>query len=404
MTGFMPQLSNAIKRIKPSPTVALTARVAALRAQGRQIIGLGAGEPDFPTPDHICEAAIDAIRSAKTRYTAPDGIAELKSAIAAKFRRDNDITYTPDEIIVGTGGKQVLFNALMASLNEGDEVLIPAPFWVSYPDIVSLAGAKPVILLTDMASGFKLSAGQLEDALTPKTRWLILNSPGNPTGAVYAPHEISALLDVLKAHPQVMILSDDIYEHLVFGDAKFVSPPTVRPDFKDRTLVLNGVSKAYAMTGWRIGFGCGPAPLIKAMRTLQSQSTTNPCSIAQWAAVAALDGRQDLLEPQKRLFEGRRDRIVAALNEIAGITCPMPDGAFYVFPDLAGVLGKIGPGGRPIETDLMFCESLLEHADVAVVPGTAFGAPGHFRISYAASDDDLAQAMSKIAGFCAGLT
>ena len=399
----MPQLSHAIKRIKPSPTVALTGRVAELRAQGRQIISLGAGEPDFPTPVHIADAAVDAIRAGKTRYTAPDGIAELKDAVARKFERDNALNYASNEIIVGTGGKQVLFNALLATLNAGDEVIIPAPYWVSYPDIVRFAGAVPVIVPA-AAPSFKLTPTALAAALTPQSRWLILNSPGNPTGAVYTADEVAALLDVLRDHPQVMLLSDDIYEHLTFGDVRFATAPQIDPAFKERTLLLNGVSKAYAMTGWRIGFGAGPADLIGAMKKLQGQSTSNPCTISQWASVTALDGPQDTLAPQRTLFQRRRDALVAGLNAVSGITCPMPDGAFYVFPGIGGLLGKTSPGGRAIDTDLAFAEALLEEADVAVVPGTAFGAPDNFRISYAASDDDLTEATARIAAFCAGLT
>lgn len=398
----MPQLSDAIKRINPSPTVALTGKVAALKAQGRSVIGLGAGEPDFPTPPHIAQAAIDAIHAGKTRYTAPDGIAELKSAIIAKFERDNGLSYSAAEIIVGTGGKQILFNALLATLNPGDEVIVPAPYWVSYPDIVTFADARPVVVPCP-GPGFKLSPEALEQAITAKTRWLILNSPGNPTGAVYSASELSALLDVLEQHPDVMILSDDIYEHLVFGDTRFATPAQVRSSFKERTLVLNGVSKAYAMTGWRIGFGAGPAPLIAAMKKLQSQSTTNACTIAQWAAVTALTGPQDGLATQRILFQKRRDTLVAGLNAIDALSCPMPDGAFYVFPSLDDVIGHTSKGGRLIDTDLAFAEALLEETGVALVPGTAFGAPGNFRISYAASDAELAEATARIADFCAGL-
>lgn len=399
----MPQLSDAIKRINPSPTVALTARVAQLKAEGKPVIGLGAGEPDFPTPSHIGDAAVRAIKDGKTRYTAPDGIAELKSAVAEKFRRDNSIDYDLDEIIVSTGGKQVLFNALVATLNPQDEVIIPAPYWVSYPDIVAFAEAKPVIVPTTMASGFKLSADALRSAITPRTRWLILNSPGNPTGAVYSAAELDVLLQVLADFPDVMLLSDDIYEHLIYNGTSLATAASLRPEFKERTLVVNGVSKAYAMTGWRIGFGCGPAKLIGAMRKLQSQSTTNACSIAQWASVAALIGPQDALEPQRALFKGRRDKVVSALNQIEGMQCPTPDGAFYVFPSLAGIVGKTSPDGKTVGDDMAFVDALLETKGIAVVPGTAFGMPGHFRISYAASDADLTAAMSGIAEFCADL-
>ena len=399
----MTDLSAAINRVKPSPTVALTGRVAELRASGREIIGLGAGEPDFPTPEHISDAAIAAIRDGKTRYTAPDGIRELKEAIVGKFERENNIRYTPDHVIVSTGGKQVIFNALLATLDPGDEVLIPAPYWVSYPDIVRLAGATPVILETTAKTGFKLSADQLSGAITERTKWIILNSPSNPTGAAYTHSELAALLDVVAPFPALHVMADDIYEHLVYDGFKFATPAAVRPELADRTLIINGVSKAYAMTGWRIGYGAGPVPLIAAMRKLQGQSTSNACSIAQWAAVSALDGPQDFLKTRADAFRVRRDMVVDGLTEIDGIECSRPDGAFYVFPNIEKLLGRKTSDGHVLADDLSFAEALLDTNGVALVPGTAFGAPGHVRISYAASDADLSRAISLISSFAASL-
>ncbi|MDE0347712.1 MAG: pyridoxal phosphate-dependent aminotransferase [Boseongicola sp.] len=399
----MPHLSATLDGVRPSPTVALTGLVAALKAQGREIISLGAGEPDFPTPRHICEAGKSAIDAGRTRYTAVDGIAELKEAVAAKFARDNDLAYAPEQIIVGTGGKQVLFNALMATLNHGDEVIIPAPYWVSYPDMVRLAGGTPSIVETRVEDGFRISPPQLDAAITSGTKWLIFNAPSNPTGAGYSPDQLKALTDVLERHPNVWILSDDIYEHIAFPGYTFSTPAQVAPALFDRTLTVNGVSKAYAMTGWRIGYAGGPGDLISAMRTVQSQSTTNPSSVSQWAAVEALNGPQDFLESAVTTFHRRRDLVVAALNAADGVSCPVPDGAFYVYPSIAGCVGKTSAGGTVIETDEDFCSALLEETGVATVFGAAFGISPNFRISYAASDEQLTEAMARIQDFCARL-
>ncbi|MYA87581.1 MAG: pyridoxal phosphate-dependent aminotransferase [Boseongicola sp. SB0662_bin_57] len=399
----MRQFSATLDRVKPSPTVALTGLVAALKAQGRDIISLGAGEPDFPTPRHICEAGKDAIDSGRTRYTAVDGIAELKDAIAAKFARDNDLAYSPEQIIVSTGGKQVLYNALMATLNPGDEVIVPAPYWVSYPDMVRLAGGTPSIVETRIEDGFRISPAQLDAAITSRTKWLIFNAPSNPTGAGYAPDQLKALTDVLERHPNVWILSDDIYEHIAFPGYTFSTPAQAAPALFERTLTVNGVSKAYAMTGWRIGYAGGPAKLVSAMRTIQSQSTTNPSSISQWAAVEALNGPQGFLEDAVKAFRRRRDLVATALNATDGVSCPVPDGAFYVFPSIAGCIGKTSAGGTAIETDEDFCSALLEETGVATVFGGAFGTSPNFRISYAASDEQLSEAMARIQGFCAKL-
>jgi len=397
-------LSATLDRVKPSPTVALTALVGELKAQGRDIIGLGAGEPDFPTPENIREAGKRAIDDGKTRYTAVDGIPELKAAIIAKFARENDLTFDASEITVGTGGKQVLYNALMATLNPGDEVLIPAPYWVSYPDMVLLAGGEPVILPAGPESGFRISPDQLEAAITPKTKWLIFNSPSNPTGAGYSPDQLKALTDVLERHPHVWLLTDDMYEHIAFPGFDFKTPAQVAPALKDRTLTLNGVSKAYAMTGWRIGYAGGPKHLIAAMRKIQSQSTSNPCTISQWAAIEALNGTQHFIPENVTTFLRRRDLIVAALNAAPGITCPTPDGAFYVYPSITGCIGKTSAGGTKIDTDEAFCKALLEEEGVAVVFGAAFGLSPAFRISYATSDEDLDEAGKRIQRFCEGLT
>ncbi|MGR3804524.1 pyridoxal phosphate-dependent aminotransferase [Marinibacterium profundimaris] len=397
-------LSATLDRVKPSPTVAVTTKARELKAAGRDVIGLGAGEPDFDTPDNIKDAAIDAIRRGETKYTAPDGIPELKQAICAKFLRDNDLTYTPAQISVSTGGKQVLYNALMATLNPGDEVIIPAPYWVSYPDMVRLAGGEPVVVECGIENGFLMTPDQLEAAITPNTKWLIFNSPSNPTGAGYTRNQLKALTDVLMRHPHVWVMSDDMYEHLVYDGFEFASPAQVEPGLYDRTLTVNGVSKAYAMTGWRIGYAGGPEPLIAAMRKIQSQSTTNPCSISQWASVEALNGPQDFIEPNNAVFRRRRDLVVDKLNAIDGITCPVPDGAFYVYPSIAGLIGKTSAGGVKITDDEAFATALLEEANVAVVFGAAFGLSPNFRISYATSDDALEQACARIADFCAGLT
>ena len=395
-------LSDAINRIKPSPTVAMTGRVADLRAQGRDIIGLSAGEPDFDTPENIREAAKAAIDAGHTRYTAVDGMAELKRAIAAKFARENGLNYAPDEISVGTGGKQILFNALLATLNPGDEVIIPAPYWVSYPDIVALAGGVPVILPCPAQNDFKLDPAALRAAITPRTKWLILNSPSNPTGAAYSADEMRALTDVLLDYPQVWVLADDIYEHLVFDGFTFVTPAQVEPRLKSRTLTMNGVSKAYAMTGWRIGYGAAPKELIRAMAKLQSQSTSNPSTISQYAALAALTGPQDYIDMSREAFQRRRDLVVAGLNECPGITCPMPQGAFYVYPSIEGLIGKVSAAGTPITDDEVFANALLDETGVAIVFGAAFGLSPHFRVSYAASDDTLREAIARIKTFCEG--
>jgi aspartate aminotransferase len=396
-------LADSLARIKPSATIAVTDKARALKAAGMDVIGLGAGEPDFDTPENIKEAAIKAIREGKTKYTAIDGIPELKQAICAKFRRENGIEYGVDEISVGTGGKQVLFNALMATLNPGDEVIIPAPFWVSYPEIVALAGATPVIVKTTMEGGFKLTPSAFEAAITPKTKWVILNSPSNPTGAGYSRADIKGLTDVLMRHPQVWVLTDDMYEHMAYDGFEFATPVQVEPELKARTLTLNGVSKAYAMTGWRIGFAGGPAMLIKAMAKLQSQSTTNPSSISQWAAVEALNGPQDFIAKNAEVFRERRDLVVSMLNQAKGLECPRPEGAFYVFPSCAGTLGLTSPKGRKIATDEDFVTALLEEEGVAVVHGSAFGLSPFFRISYATGLETLEEACSRIQRFCAGL-
>jgi aspartate aminotransferase len=397
-------LSATLDRVKPSPTVALTGLVAELKAQGRDIIGLGAGEPDFPTPENIREAGKRAIDEGKTRYTAVDGILELKQAIASKFLRENGLTYTPQQICVSSGGKQVLYNALMATLNPGDEVIIPAPYWVSYPDMVKLAGGDPVIVGTTLEDGFLMSPEDLEAAITPRTKWLIFNSPSNPTGAGYAPDQLKELTNVLERHPHVWIMSDDMYEHIAFPGFEFRTPAQIAPALYDRTLTVNGVSKAYAMTGWRIGYAGGPEKLIAAMRKIQSQSTSNPCTISQWAAVEALEGPQDYIPESVAVFLRRRDLIVAGLNAAEGIECPTPDGAFYVYPFIRGCIGKVSRGGTLIADDEAFCRALLEETGVAVVFGAAFGLSPAFRVSYAAADETLREACGRIQYFCAGLT
>ena len=396
-------LSDTLARVKPSPTIAVTTKAAALKAEGRDIIGLGAGEPDFDTPLHIRDAAKRAIDSGKTRYTAVDGIPELKAAICAKFLKENGLTYTPAQVSVGTGGKQILYNALMATCNPGDEVIIPAPYWVSYPDMVLLAGGTPVPVTCGIDTNFKLTPEQLEAAITPKTKWFIFNSPSNPTGAGYTRAELKALTDVLMRHPHVWVMSDDMYEHLVFDDFQFCTPAEVEPGLYDRTLTCNGVSKAYAMTGWRIGYAAGPVALIKAMGTIQSQSTSNPCSVSQYAALEALSGPQDFLAEWRRVFQGRRDLVVSMLNQAEGIRCPVPEGAFYVYPDIAGLLGKATPAGTVISNDEVFATALLEETGVAVVFGAAFGVSPNFRVSYATSDAVLREACARIQRFCAGL-
>lgn len=400
----MELLSATLDRVKPSPTIAVTTKAAELKAAGRDVIGLGAGEPDFDTPDNIKEAGIAAIRAGKTKYTAVDGIPELKQAICDKFRRDNGLSYTPAQVSVGTGGKQVLYNALMATLNPGEEVVIPAPYWVSYPDMVLLAGGEPVIAPATLETDFKLSPEALEAAITPRTKWFIFNSPSNPTGAGYTRDELKALTDVLMRHPHVWVMSDDMYEHLAYDDFTFCTPAEVEPALFDRTLTVNGVSKAHAMTGWRIGYAAGPEKLIGAMRKIQSQSTSNPCTISQWAAVEALSGPQDYIAPNNEMFARRRDLVVAMLNEIEGVTCPKPEGAFYVYPSIAGLIGKTSKGGAEITDDEAFATALLEETGVAVVFGAAFGVSPNFRVSYATSDDVLKEACTRIQSFCAGLT
>lgn len=399
----MTQISEAMKRIKPSPTLAISGKAKELAAAGHDIIELSAGEPDFNTPEWIVEAAYEAAKAGQTKYTAVDGTPALKKAVIEKFKRDNGIEYAANEITVGTGGKQVLFNALLATVSEGDEVIIPAPYWVSYPDIVQFAGGTPVIVQCGEESGFKMTAAQLEAAITPKTKWLILNSPSNPTGASYTKAEIKALTDVLVKHPNIMLLSDDIYEKLVYGNTEFVTPVQVEPSLKDRTLTLNGVSKSHAMTGWRIGYAGGPAWLIKAMGTLQSQSTSNPSSVSQAAAVAALNGDQTFLKDWCSAYERRRDLVVSALNEIDGLTCLVPTGAFYVYVGCGAYLGSTTPDGKTITTDEEFCTYLLAAEGVACVFGAAFGLSPFFRVSYATSDDKLTDACARIKRACEAL-
>ncbi len=396
-------LSATLDRVKPSPTIAVTTKAAELKAAGRDIIALGAGEPDFDTPQNIKDAAIKAINEGKTKYTAVDGIPELKRAICAKFKRENGLSYEPSQVTVGTGGKQVLYNALMATLNPGDEVIIPAPYWVSYPDMVLLAGGEPVIIEGAMDMGYKITSQQLEAAITPKTKWFLFNSPSNPTGAGYSWAELKTLTDVLLRHPHVWVMSDDMYEHLVFDDFEFCTPAQVEPGLHDRTLTVNGVSKAYAMTGWRIGYAAGPVALIKAMGKIQSQSTSNPCSISQHAAVEALDGVQDYIESNKALFQRRRDLVVTMLNQAKGVKCPRPEGAFYVYPDISACIGKTSAGGAAIDNDEAFATALLEETGVAVVFGAAFGLSPNFRVSYATSDEALTEACTRIQTFCASL-
>jgi aspartate aminotransferase len=399
----MKLLSDTLARVKPSPTIAVTNKAAEMKAAGHDVIGLGAGEPDFDTPQHIKDAAVVAIAMGKTKYTAVDGIAELKQAICAKFKRDNDLDYTPAQVSVSSGGKQVLYNALMATLNEGDEVIIPAPYWVSYPDMVLLAGGTPVIAQASLQTGFKLTADQLEEAITPNTKWLLFNSPSNPTGAGYTWDELKSLTDVLMRHPHVWVMTDDMYEHLAYGDFKFCTPAQVEPRLYDRTLTVNGVSKAYAMTGWRIGYAAGPVELIAAMRKVQSQSTSNPCSISQYAAVEALNGPHDFIAENNATFVRRRDLVVEMLNQAEGIACPVPDGAFYVYPSIAGLIGKTSPKGTEIVDDEAFSSALLEETGVAVVFGAAFGLSPNFRVSYATSDKALKEACTRIINFCAVL-
>lgn len=396
-------LADALSRVKPSATIAVSQKARELKAKGKDVIGLGAGEPDFDTPDNIKKAAIDAINRGETKYTPVAGIPELRQAIVAKFKRENGLDYKPEQVIVGTGGKQILFNAFMATLNPGDEVIVPAPYWVSYPEMVAINGGTPVFVNTKIEDNFKLTASDLEKAITPKTKWLIFNSPSNPTGSAYTEAELKALTDVLVRHPQVWILTDDMYEHLVYGDFVFTTPAQVEPSLYDRTLTMNGVSKAYAMTGWRIGYGAGPLQLIKAMDMVQGQQTSGACSIAQWAAVEALNGTQDFIPENKKIFQARRDLVVSMLNQATGIHCPTPEGAFYVYPSCAGLIGKKTEAGKVIETDEDFVTELLEAEGVAVVHGSAFGLGPNFRISYATSDELLEEACSRIQRFCASL-
>jgi len=392
--------SAALRRIAPSATIAISAKARALKAAGRDVIALSAGEPDFDTPDNIKDAGIAAIRAGKTKYTDPDGMPELKAAICAKFKRENGLDYKPSQVHVAPGGKPVIYNALVATLNPGDEVIIPAPYWVSYPDMVLLAGGTPVAVETTAESGFKITPDALEAAITPKSRWLIINSPSNPSGGAYTRAELQAIADVLLRHPQVWVLTDDMYEHLVFDDFEFTTIAQVEPRLYDRTLTMNGVSKAYAMTGWRIGYAAGPEPLIKAMAKMISQTTSNPSSVSQWAALEALNGTQDFIKPHAKLFQERRDLVVSMLNQATGIHCPTPEGAFYVYPSCAGLIGKTAPSGKVIESDEDFAVELLETEGVAVVHGAAFGLSPFFRISYATSNDVLEDACARIQRFC----
>jgi len=396
-------LSAALERVKPSATIAVTDKARALKAAGRNVIGLGAGEPDFDTPTNIKLAAIHAIEAGRTKYTDVGGIPELKDAIINKFARENGLTYKPSQVIVGTGGKQVLYNALMATINPGDEVIIPAPYWVSYPEMVALAGGEPVAIVCTAEHGFKLQPDDLEQAITPKTKWIILNSPSNPTGAAYSHAELKAITDVLVKHRHVRVMTDDIYEHLVYDEFEFTTPAQIEPKLYDRTLTVNGVSKAYCMTGWRIGYAGGPAELIKAMATIQSQSTSNPSSISQWASVEALNGPQDFIAENNKVFKERRDLVVSMLNQAKGIDCPRPDGAFYVYPSCAGTIGKTAPSGKVIMDDEGFVTELLEAEGVAVVQGSAFGLGPAFRISYATKTSDLEDACKRIQRFCGDL-
>ena len=395
-------ISDSLKRIKPSPTIAVTQKAKELKAAGKDVIGLGAGEPDFDTPDNIKKAAINAIQAGDTKYTAVDGTKDLKEAIVKKFKRENNLNYTIDQITVGAGGKHVIYNLMMATLNKGDEVIIPAPYWVSYPDIVLLAGANPIVIECSEEQGFKLSAKDLEAKITNNTKWLILNSPSNPTGACYSEQEIKNLSQVLKRNPHVNILSDDIYEHITYDNFKFFTIAQI-PEIKNKVITMNGVSKSYAMTGWRIGYAAGDKDIIKAIAKIQSQSTTNPSSISQAAAVEALNGKQDFIPVRAKAFQERRDFVVNSLNAIEGISCLKPQGAFYVLPNCKGLIGKKDKSGKKITNDTEFVQSLLENNDVAVVQGSAFGLEGFFRISYATSMEKLEIAMKRIKSFCESL-
>ncbi len=396
-------LAEALGRIQPSPTIAMTQLARDLKAQGRDVIGLAAGEPDHDTPANIKDAAIDAIRRGETKYTAVEGIPELREAVAAKFKRENGLDYTAAQTFVAPGGKAIIYNAMMATLNPGDEVIVVAPYWVSYPDIVLLGGGKPVIVEAKLEDNFKLRAEVLERAITPKTKWLIFNQPSNPTGACYTHDELKALTDVLLKHPQVWVLTDDMYEHLVYGGFKFESIAAAEPRLHERTLTMNGVSKAYAMTGWRIGYCAGPEPLIKAMSKLQSQSSSSASSVSQWASVEALNGPQDFIPKFQKIFEERRDLVVSMLNQAHGLECPKPEGAFYVYPGIRKLIGKTAPNGKVIATDEDFATALLDAEGVAVVHGAAFGLSPFFRISYATSTEALEEACRRIQRFCGSL-
>lgn len=396
-------LADALSRIKPSATIAVTQMARELKAQGKDVISLSVGEPDFDTPQNIKDAAIAAIARGETKYTPVAGIPELRKAIADKFKRENGLDYKPEQVIVGTGGKQILFNAFMATINPGDEVIIPAPFWVSYPEMIALCGGTPVAVETTIENNFKMTAEQLDKAITPKTKWFMFNSPSNPSGAAYSKKELKALTDVLMKHPNVWVLTDDMYEHLVFGDFVYYTPAQVEPALYERTLTMNGVSKAYAMTGWRIGYAAGPLPLIKAMDMIQGQQTSGACSIAQWAAVEALNGPQDFITESKKAFEERRDLVVSMLNQASGIVCPKPEGAFYVYPSCAALIGKTAPSGKVIESDEDFVMELLATEGVATVHGSSFGLGPNFRVSYATSNAKLEEACSRIQRFCASL-
>ena len=396
-------LAESLGRIQPSPTIAVTSKARELKAAGRDVIGLGAGEPDFDTPDNIKQAAIKAIHDGQTKYTAVEGIPELRAAIAAKFKRENHIDYKPSQTFVAPGGKTIIYNALLATLNPGDEVIVPAPYWVSYPDIALLGGGKPVIIECGIENGFRLTPDALEKAITPKTKWLIFNQPSNPTGACYTREQLKGLTDVLMKHPHVWVLTDDMYEHLVYGGFKFTTILEVEPGLYERTLTMNGVSKAYAMTGWRIGYCGAPEPLVKAMAKLQSQSITHASSIAQWASVEALNGTQSFIPERKKIFEERRDLVVSMLNQAKGIECPKPEGAFYVYPSVRKLIGKTAPSGKAIATDEDFAAELLESEGVAVVHGAAFGLSPFFRISYATSNKLLEDACARVQRFCAAL-
>ena len=397
-------LSETLNRIKPSPTIAMSNRAMQLKAEGHDVIGLSVGEPDFDTPEHIREAAKKAIDSGETRYTVVDGTPALKQAICDKFKRENQLDYEPRQISVGTGGKQVLFNAFLATLNPGDEVVFSAPYWVSYPDMVLLGGGSPVVVPTGIDNGFKMSAADLDAAITPKTKWVLINSPSNPTGGAYTRDELKALTDVIKKYPDVWVLTDDIYEHLVYDDFEFFTPAQVEPELYARTLTLNGVSKAYAMTGWRIGYGAGPVDLIKAMATIQSQSTSNPSSVSQAAAVAALDGPQDFLDAWRVSFRERRDLVVSMLNQAKGLRCATPEGAFYVYPSVAETIGRKTPDGGVISNDTDLATYILNAEGVAVVQGAGFGLEPYFRVSYASSIETLTEACQRIHRACAALT